>query len=129
SFKACLFLWFQRFWVPFRLHNFPLILSSKEQLWRTIEPSRESAKMSDGFLPFKGLAWGAAALAVGAAVMPSASSFSFDALRTSIQTEPGRLKKRTSYTPTPTPTPTTTTTGTTTTTTTTTTTSGYPELT
>ena len=57
--------------------------------------------MSDGFLPFKGLAWGVAALAAGAAVMPATSSAGFDALiRTAIQTEPGRLKKRISSTPT-----------------------------
>jgi hypothetical protein len=89
--------------------------------------------MNDGFVAFKGLAWGAAAIAVGVAVIPSASSFSFDALRTtfksSLQTEPTRTRKKTSYTPTPTPTTTTPTPTPTPTPTTTTTTSGYPELT
>ena len=38
--------------------------------------------MSDGLLPFKGLAWGAAAIAIGFAAFPTDSTFSFDALRT-----------------------------------------------
>src|SRR5437763_14756788 len=42
--------------------------------------------MSDGFLPFKGLGWGAAAIALGVAVVPTASTFSFDSLRTTLKT-------------------------------------------
>ena len=37
--------------------------------------------MSDGFLAFKGFAWGAAALFVGAALLPTATSGKFDPLR------------------------------------------------
>src|SRR3954465_5166193 len=94
--------------------------------------------MSDGFLPFKGLAWGAAAIAIGVAVLPTTSNFSFDALRTTLristQSDPIRTFKRKSGGTTTTTggTPTTTTGGTTTTTTTTTpttTVAGYPEMT
>ncbi len=58
--------------------------------------------MSDGLLPFKGLAWGAAAITIAVAVFPTASTFSFDALRTtwkfSTQSDPIRTFKRKSGT-------------------------------
>jgi hypothetical protein len=84
--------------------------------------------MSEGFLAFKGLAWGVAALLVGAVLMPSASNLQLDALRTTLRTSTtvdgmwsGKFwKKRLAMT-----TPTTTTTPTPTPTTTT---SPYPEL-
>src|SRR5438874_24976 len=100
--------------------------------------------MSDGFLPFKGLAWGAAAIGIGVAVLPTASPFSFDALRTTLststQSDPIRtFKKKSGGTTTGTGGTTTGTGGTTTGTggtttgtggtTTTTTAAGYPELT
>jgi hypothetical protein len=96
--------------------------------------------MSDGLLPFKGLAWGAATIAIGVALMPTTSNFSFDALRTTLristQSDPIRtFKKRSGGTTTGgTTTGGTTTGGTTSTPTTTTpppttTAAGYPELT
>ena len=95
--------------------------------------------MSDGYLPFKGLALGAAAIAVGVAAIPSTSKFSFDSM-TSIEKDPLRFTKKSGSTSGGTTTTsggTTTTSGgslsgsgTTTTTTTTTTTNplGYSEL-
>jgi len=58
--------------------------------------------MSDGFLPFKGVGWGAGALLLAALVVPSTSSF--NPLKTSTKTVQGSRKK-TSSTPTPSPTP------------------------
>jgi len=87
--------------------------------------------MSDGFLPFKGLGWGAAAIALGVAIVPTASTFSFDSLRTTLKTKKtgGGTTTGTGGMTTGTGGTTTTTTGGTTTTTTTTTAAGYPELT
>src|SRR5436309_462607 len=86
--------------------------------------------MSDGLLPFKGLAWGAAAIAIGVAVIPTGSNFSFDSLRTTLRTKKPGGGTTTGTGGTTTGTGGTTTGGTTTTTTgTTTTAAGYPELT
>ena len=50
--------------------------------------------MSEGFLPFKAVAIGAAAIAAGAALMPAASKFSFNHLSTSTQSDPLRFTKK-----------------------------------
>src|ERR1041385_3932580 len=63
--------------------------------------------MSDGFLPFKGVAWGAGALLLAAPVVPSATSF--NALKT-VQSSRGKKSPSPSPSPTPSPTPTPTTT-------------------
>src|SRR4051794_35586130 len=61
--------------------------------------------MSDGFLAFKGFAWGAAALFVGAALLPTATSGKFDPLRR-LRAEDliGKTTGRKTKVPTPTPT-------------------------
>jgi hypothetical protein len=86
--------------------------------------------MDNGFMGFKALAWGVAALVGAAAIMPSTSGSQWNALRTRTSSEmqrPGLLKKKSSTTTT-TSGGTTAGTTTTTTTTTSTTTASYPEL-
>jgi hypothetical protein len=69
--------------------------------------------MSSGFLAYKWLGWGGAALLAAATIMPSTTSSTWNALKTGMQSRPGLLKKMKGTSG-----------GTTTTTTTTTTTSG-----
>jgi hypothetical protein len=87
--------------------------------------------MNDGFIGFKALGWGVAALVAGAAIMPATSGSQWNLMRTRSEMQrPGLLKKRSTTTTTggSTSGTTTTTTGGTTTTTTTTTAALYPEL-
>src|SRR4051794_7651328 len=87
--------------------------------------------MSDGWMAFKGLAWGAGALIVAATVVPADQSGQWNPLRTakkggrtqtcwdgSVISGTATCPTQPTTTPTPTPTPTTTTTN-----------SAYPELT
>jgi hypothetical protein len=49
--------------------------------------------MNHGFLPFKWLGWGGAALLAAATVMPGTTSSTWNMLKTSMQSRPGLLKK------------------------------------
>jgi hypothetical protein len=49
--------------------------------------------MSTGFIAYKWLGWGGAALLAGAIIMPSTTTATFNALKSTMQSRPGLLKK------------------------------------